>query len=224
MPKNRPQTRGERNHNPGNIEHDPATKWNGLDDPPSDGRFCRFRRPKWGIRALARVLMTYGDRHDIRTPRQIIERWAPHQDRAPDGSTAPQPTEAYIRHVCQRTGFAEDQVLDLQSYDHQRPLVEAIIAHENGRVIYDPEIIDNGLELAGIEVPRRGALKSPEGKAGATVAAGAGSAVLIETARDFAPALSGLAETAPMILAGVLVVAALVFFLDRWRRNSRGVS
>ena len=70
-------TRGYRNRNPGNIEHVPANKWQGLAEPPSDGRFCRFTSHEFGIRALAALLVTYQDRHKLRTPRAIIERWAP---------------------------------------------------------------------------------------------------------------------------------------------------
>jgi hypothetical protein len=49
-------SRGYRNRNPGNIEHLPTNKWLGLETPPSDGRFCRFRSHQHGIRALALLL------------------------------------------------------------------------------------------------------------------------------------------------------------------------
>ena len=45
--------RGIRNHNPGNI--DKGADWEGLaDDQSSDSRFCVFKDPVWGIRAMAR--------------------------------------------------------------------------------------------------------------------------------------------------------------------------
>ena len=51
------QPRGIRNNNPGNIEHN-GTNWQGMDNPPHDGRFIRFVTPQYGIRAMARVLTT----------------------------------------------------------------------------------------------------------------------------------------------------------------------
>ena len=70
-------SRGYRNRNPGNIEHLATNKWLGLETPPSDGRFCRFRSHQHGIRALAVLLQSYQDRHGLRTVRGIVARWAP---------------------------------------------------------------------------------------------------------------------------------------------------
>jgi len=75
------QTRGYRNRNPGNIDHQPANRWQGLADPPietappgSRARFARFVSHEYGIRALAVLLTTYQDRHGLRTIRGIITR------------------------------------------------------------------------------------------------------------------------------------------------------
>jgi hypothetical protein len=116
-----------RNRNPGNIEHVPANKWQGLAEPPSDGRFCRFTSHEFGIRALAALLVTYQDRHKLRTPRAIITRWAPQVEND---------TAAYIAVVARRIGVGPDDAIDLHRHDHLRPLVEAIIHHECARLAY----------------------------------------------------------------------------------------
>ena len=134
-------TRGYRNRNPGNIEHVPANKWQGLADPPSDGRFCRFTSHEFGIRALAALLVTYQDRHKLRTPRAIIERWAPKVEND---------TEAYITVVARRIGVGPDDAIDLHRHDHLRPLVEAIIHHECAGLSYPATVIDRALTLAGV--------------------------------------------------------------------------
>ncbi len=51
-------TRGIRNNNPGNIDHNPKNKWQGQlqHDPKIEKRFCRFESPEYGIRALMKLL------------------------------------------------------------------------------------------------------------------------------------------------------------------------
>ena len=142
------QTRGYRNRNPGNIDHQPANRWQGLDDPPLEvappggrARFARFVSHEYGIRALALLLTTYQDRHGLRTIRGIVTRWAP---------GAENNTEAYIAAVARRTERHPRAELDLHRYEDLRPLVEAIIAHELGGIPYGRATIDAGLRLAGV--------------------------------------------------------------------------
>ncbi|MDE9591255.1 structural protein, partial [Xenorhabdus bovienii] len=54
-------TRGLRNNNPGNIDHNPANKWQGQlpHDLSIEKRFCRFESPEYGIRALIKLLINY---------------------------------------------------------------------------------------------------------------------------------------------------------------------
>ncbi|MFN6998960.1 MAG: structural protein, partial [Elioraea tepidiphila] len=100
-------SRGYRNRNPGNIEHLPTNKWLGLETPPSDGRFCRFRSHQHGIRALALLLQSYQDRHGLRTIAGIINRWAPGSEND---------TAAYIAHVARLTGRDPHERLDLHRH------------------------------------------------------------------------------------------------------------
>jgi hypothetical protein len=140
--------RGIRLNNPGNIRH--GDKWQGLalEAEQDDPSFCRFIDPSWGIRAIARLLIMYQDKYHIRTVRAIIDRWAP---------TVENDTNAYIAAVCASTGFDPDEKLDLYRYEASRPIVEAIIRHENGRgplkttnTWYERSVIDVGLQRAGI--------------------------------------------------------------------------
>jgi hypothetical protein len=58
---------------------------------------------------LARTLITYQDKHGLRSIRQIISRWAPPVENN---------TNAYVRAVAADTGLDADQPLDLHRFDH----------------------------------------------------------------------------------------------------------
>lgn len=149
--------RGIRNNNPGNL--DKGAPWQGLVNNSSEPRFCTFKDPVWGIRALAVTLITYHDKRrakdgsSIDTIREVIERWAPPHENN---------TLAYVNEVSKAVGVAPDMIIDLHDYETLRPLVEAIIRHENGRgplktpnSWYTPELIEEGLRRAGIVKPVR---------------------------------------------------------------------
>lgn len=134
-------TRGYRNRNPGNIEHLAVNKWQGLADPPSDGRFCRFTSHEFGLRALAVLLITYQDRHGLRTLRGIVNRWAPPGEND---------TASYVAAVARRMGIGPDDRIDLHRHDHLRPLLEAIVAHECAGLTYPAAVVQRALTLAGV--------------------------------------------------------------------------
>ena len=52
-------------------------------------------------------------------------------------------TEAYIRRLCNSTGFARDRKLDTLSADDMIPIVTAISAVENG-IPADPKAVEAG--------------------------------------------------------------------------------
>lgn len=139
--------RGIRNFNPGNIRHAKGTRWQGMSANQNDSAFVQFTGPQWGIRAIARTLITYQDKHALRTIRQIISRWAPPSENN---------TESYIRQVAARVGVAPDARIDVYDYRIMRALVEAIVRHENGPgplpegSWYGEGLINEGLHLAGI--------------------------------------------------------------------------
>ena len=68
-------TRGERNNNPGNLRKGDQP-WRGLADLQSDTDFCVFTDPKYGFRAMAKTLLSYGH-EGFDTVRDIVHRWAP---------------------------------------------------------------------------------------------------------------------------------------------------
>lgn len=151
----RPTTpRGIRNYNPGNIRHAKGVRWQGQAAVQADPEFIQFNGPRWGIRAIARVLITYQDKRRandgsrIDSVREFIERWAPASEND---------TGAYAAAVASALSIGpDDEGVDVYHYDTMRALVLAIIRHENGPgplpggQWYGEPIIADGLALAGI--------------------------------------------------------------------------
>lgn len=138
------QARGYRNRNPGNIDWSERNGWLGqvgreqTGNPP---RFAVFETHEHGIRALARLLQSYQTRHKLNTVAGIINRWAPPVENV---------TSAYVAFVAKAAGVGPHDPIDVMRYQHARPLVEAIIRKELGGNPYPPEVIDNGLGMAGV--------------------------------------------------------------------------
>ncbi len=149
--------KGIRRNNPGNIEW--GSPWQGLADPkdyPPD-RFAAFVSAVYGIRALARTLITYYDKRKandgskIDSLQEIVERWAP----ASDNNNV----DAYARQLAKLLpGIGpKDETLNLHDPVQLRAVVEGIILHENGRgplktpnTWYPAEVIDEALRRAGV--------------------------------------------------------------------------
>ncbi|MBS7810546.1 structural protein [Roseococcus pinisoli] len=206
-------SRGYRNRNPGNIDWSAANHWQGqagIEPAPVGGRarFATFQSHEYGIRALAMLLTTYQDRHGLRTIHQIISRWAPGNEND---------TGAYVRHVARITGFGANDVLNLHTYAHLRPLVEAIITVELGGQPYPASVIDEGLRLAGVPRPVETVAQAATTQTGqgALTVAGIGAA-----AAAIAPALQAIG-TAPQWTGVAVVVAGLVLALVLVLRSRR---
>lgn len=138
-------TRGERNSNPGNIDRN-ATKWKGMSpDQSGDKRFVVFTSPVWGIRALAKLLLTYSTLYpqdtarDIDTVREIVNRWAPPVEND---------TGAYVKAVAQGVDVGPDEAIDVTDEAVMKKLTVAIITHENGRCVYDDDLLTDGIQRA----------------------------------------------------------------------------
>lgn len=137
--------RGIRNNNPGNIDRTtPRTPWQGqvptgqLTDP----RFEQFIAPQWGIRALAVTLITYQDKHGIRTVEGVIKRYAPSHENN---------TLAYINFVSERMNVHPSERLDFHDYTTMNKLVRAIMRYEQGvEPPYSEAVINKGLSMAGL--------------------------------------------------------------------------
>lgn len=134
-------TRGVRNNNPGNIEK--GIKWKGLAATQPDTRFATFVHPKWGFRAIARILL--GDwREGQNTVRSLIEEWSPPTD-VFAGTAKPQDTGAYVAAVARHLHVGPDQPINVP--EKLPLLLDAIARHENAGYRYDPAIIAEGIAL-----------------------------------------------------------------------------
>jgi hypothetical protein len=138
------QARGYRNKNPGNIDWNARNDWRGQIGREATGnppRFIVFDSHENGIRALARLLQSYQTKHNLHTIAGIINRWAP---------TKENNTSAYVNFVAQRLGIEPDEQVDVFKWNIARPMVEAIIRKELGGNPYPPEVIDEGVQRAGV--------------------------------------------------------------------------
>lgn len=135
-------TRGIRNNNPGNIRI--GVPWDGRKLPNTDGAFDQFIDPESGIRALAKLLLAYQDYHGLQTIREIISRYAPGNENN---------TQAYIDAVCRWTGLEPDAQLNLHNHAMMVALIIAIIKEENSGYEYPIEVVNRGVQLAGVEDP-----------------------------------------------------------------------
>ncbi|MBP5058811.1 structural protein [Pseudomonas chlororaphis] len=135
------ETRGVRNHNPGNIDYNPANQWQGQlpPNPALEKRFARFDTPENGIRALGKVLLTYQRKHGLKTVKAIISRWAP----AVENDTA-----AYVRAVEANTGTRPGAEIDLTQAQVMAGFVKAIIHHENAGYEYPGAVLAEGVRRA----------------------------------------------------------------------------
>jgi hypothetical protein len=223
--------RGVRNNNPGNIEW--GDPWQGLVPlaQRTDSRFAQFTTPAYGIRAIARLLITYYDKHKIDTVRGAINRWAPPGENQ---------TTAYVASVASLMGVDPDQPLDFHDFTTLKGLVEGIIRHENGsgpeatpNTWYSARTVDDGLKLAGVVPPVATVPKTkvPVTKetVGATVAAGTGVGQLIDVMPAVADALARSktdltsGEWARIAFAVATIAISVYIAWSQYRKNREGV-
>lgn len=203
--------RGLRNNNPGNIRHGAVT-WQGQTSDQPDKDFVKFTSPQFGIRALAKTLITYQATHKLRTVEQIIGRWAPPNENN---------TQAYVDAVAKAVGVGPKWDVSVDSTAIMGPLVKAIIAHENGRQPYSDEVILAGLKLAGIADAKAKPLvlqKRFVGASGASLASigiavlAAGDALgpVVGQLHDQAAPFAGLHPLAAKLVSGLAVIGAVL--------------
>lgn len=132
-------TRGLRDNNPGNIEDDGFTEWEGLATPRNDGVYLVFTDPSYGIRALGRDVSNYVLLDGLApTVTALITRWAPPEEND---------TASYIADVAGQMGVDPNQTLAIPGGD-LLALAKAIISHENGLNPYSDAAIAAALALA----------------------------------------------------------------------------
>lgn len=134
------EPRGIRNNNPGNIVK--GDNWFGLDPikTEEEPRFCVFRSPEFGLRALSIVLMNYQKHHHLRTIKDMLTRYAPRFENN---------TDSYISHVADKAGLYEDEEFEIKA-DINRfiEIIKAIVHHENGKCPYSDSVIYGVLHTA----------------------------------------------------------------------------
>lgn len=143
-----PAPRGIRNNNPGNIEA--GQPWQGLanasdylPDQQPETRFAVFQHPKYGIRAMVKLLRTYQSKYKLGSVYQLIGRYAPSSENN---------TMAYAVAVANHVDVGVNDRVDMGNDVVARRMVEAIIQHENGMQPYPDQVITDGLMLAGMMV------------------------------------------------------------------------
>jgi hypothetical protein len=133
--------RGIRNNNPGNIRKS-GQAWQGLAKEQPDASFFSFSEPVYGIRAMAKILMTYHRTYGLNTVRGIIGRWAPPVENN---------TGAYVASVAKALKVTQDTRINVFTAAVMLPLLKAIIQHENGTQPYDDTLLGNAIAMAGIK-------------------------------------------------------------------------
>ncbi len=132
----KPEPRGLRNNNPGNIRNSLLYVWDGQTGQDADG-FCEFRAPTYGIRAMALLMLHYQEYERIKTVSGLIRRWAP-----PSSNNLTR----YIPYVAGRCCVGVYEVIKIT--DFLPCLIQAIIVRENGYCPYDACEITRGIALA----------------------------------------------------------------------------
>jgi len=133
--------RGIRNNNPGNLREPPdgGDQWLGERVTNDDQAFEEFDTPQYGIRALAKVLLSYYRKLGLCTIRTIITRFAPSTEND---------TERYISAVSYRLGIPADEEIPVTRRGTLEMLVRAIIMHESGCQPYPEATIMTGINMA----------------------------------------------------------------------------
>lgn len=129
--------KGVRNNNPGNLVAS-NQGWDG--ELTSDGKFSRFDTPEHGIRALAKNMRTYQNKHDLNTVSQMISKFAPPEDH--------NDTATYIKAVSGMMGVDPEQHIDTGDAGTLTKLVNSIITVENGSNPYTSQQINDGVLAA----------------------------------------------------------------------------
>jgi hypothetical protein len=132
---------GLRQRNPGNIR--PGA---GFIGESGDGSgYATFGSDDEGLRAIQRLLMTYGDKYDIKTLRQLANRYAPPSDNNPTGN--------YIDFLSDKTGIGPDDEINLA--ESGSSIIPAIVGFEQGQQPYSQAQIDRAIRAAGTDDPAK---------------------------------------------------------------------
>lgn len=127
-------TLGMRLKNPGNIR--PGAGFFG--ESGQDKGYAKFDSDAAGIRAIQRLLRTYGNQYGINTLRGLANRYAPPSDN--------NPTDNYIEFLSQQTGIDPDEPINLAERGSE--IIPAIIGFEQGQQPFSQDMIDKAIGAA----------------------------------------------------------------------------
>lgn len=134
--------RGLRLNNPLNVER--GEQWQGLSPEQPDPRFANFVSMPYGIRAAAKILLTYRSAYGINTVNGIIDRWNPIADGQP---------ASYKPNVVDRLGIGGNVTIDVRARSTAFALIRAMMPEEIGTaaaLLVSDADVHAGLTLAGI--------------------------------------------------------------------------
>ncbi|MGD9382204.1 MAG: structural protein P5, partial [Candidatus Thorarchaeota archaeon] len=97
------ETRCIRVNNPGCIDRVERQVWQGEVRPCTDSRIACFENPIYGIRAQAMILLKYQKDYNLRTIRDIIDRYAPATENSPD---------TYARYIAEALSVDSGEEID----------------------------------------------------------------------------------------------------------------
>ena len=216
--------RGIRANNPTNIEYSPSTPWKGLDDPPTEGRFCRFVEPQWGLRATILILRAYQKRGLV-TLLQMISSWAPAAD-----SNHP---ASYAGTVARYMGINPQDRVDLNNKDLVIKMLKGMVRVENGPA---PGGTANGDWLDDLVYQSGWSLANPLTQSrtarGSLIAVGTAAAgAVVEVAEQVLPQAADAAtlvapiwpEVVRWVLIAVCIAGGLLAFYSRYRAKQDGI-
>lgn len=127
--------RGLRNKNPFNIKKT-GIDWQG-ETAGTDQTFETFDSYEMGIRAGARILINYQEKHGLSTVAELINRFAPASENN---------TNAYAEHVADQLNVHPDEPISVRG--RLVELAKAIIKHENGINPFSDQFIAESVALA----------------------------------------------------------------------------
>ncbi len=116
---------GQKNNNPTNIRPS-SNKWigeTGVSNGAS-GKFVVFDSIENGYRAAIKLLWTYWDKHDCKTIRKIINRWAP-------SGVDNNHTTNYINFVSKDSGILPDKLLNFNTREDYDKIIVGMSQFES---------------------------------------------------------------------------------------------
>jgi hypothetical protein len=131
--------RGIRNNNPANIKKN-NIKWDGLSDVQDDNTFYKFDDMIYGIRAFFIIIFNDRKLYNIRSIKQIINRFAPESEN---------PTNEYVNFIANKLDIDKDDELCVTDEEMLIKFAQSLFEFENGESCANmKDDIKDGLKLA----------------------------------------------------------------------------